>query len=89
MSDLVFIAFDNEKQAEEVRDKALAIQREYLIEVDDAVVVTRDQKWPGQAQSTHASNRGRVSGRSLLGQAESVNEKLINNLCTCRPVAFE
>ena len=43
MSDLVFIAFDNEKQAEEVRDKVLAMQREYLIEVDDAVVVTRDQ----------------------------------------------
>src|SRR5271165_988729 len=43
MSDLVFIAFDNEKQAEEVRDKVLEMQREYLIEVDDAVVVVRDQ----------------------------------------------
>ena len=43
MSDLVFIAFDNEKQAEEVRDKVLEMQREYLIEVDDAVVVVREQ----------------------------------------------
>jgi uncharacterized membrane protein len=43
MSDLVFIAFDTEKQAEEVRDKVLEMQREYLIEVDDAVVVVRDQ----------------------------------------------
>ena len=41
MSDLVFIAFDNEKQAEEVRDKVLEMQREYLIEVDDAVVEMR------------------------------------------------
>jgi hypothetical protein len=31
MSDLVFIAFDNEKQAEEVREKVLEMQREYLI----------------------------------------------------------
>jgi hypothetical protein len=31
MSDLVFIAFDTEKKAEEVRDKVLGMQREYLI----------------------------------------------------------
>ena len=49
MSDLVFIGFDNEKQAEEVRDKVLALQHQYLIEVDDAVVVTRDQN--GRAAS--------------------------------------
>ena len=44
MSDLVFIAFDTEKQAEEVRDKVLAMQREYLIEVEDAVIARRDEK---------------------------------------------
>ena len=38
-----FIAFDTEKQAEEVRDKVLALQHEYLIDVDDAVVATRDK----------------------------------------------
>jgi uncharacterized membrane protein len=37
MSDLVFIAFENEKKAEEVRDKVLGMQKEYLIEVSDAV----------------------------------------------------
>ena len=37
MSDLVFIAFDSEEQAEEVREKVLEMQKEYLIEVDDAV----------------------------------------------------
>ena len=42
MSDLVFIAFDTEKQAEEVRDRVLGLQREYLIEVGDAVIATRD-----------------------------------------------
>jgi uncharacterized membrane protein len=43
MSDLLFIAFDTEEQAEAVRDKVLEMQSEYRIEVDDAVVVVRDQ----------------------------------------------
>lgn len=43
MSDLVFIAFENEKKAEEVRDKILGMQKEYLIEVSDAVIATRDE----------------------------------------------
>jgi uncharacterized membrane protein len=33
MSDLVFIAFDSEQKAEEVREKVLAMQKEYLIEL--------------------------------------------------------
>jgi uncharacterized membrane protein len=41
MSDLVFIAFPSEK-AEEVRDKVLAMQKEYLIELGDAVVAVKD-----------------------------------------------
>lgn len=42
MSDLVFIAFPTEAKAEEVRQKVLALQKEYLIELGDAVVVTKD-----------------------------------------------
>lgn len=42
MSDLVFIAFPDEKKAEEVRKKVLEMQREYLIELGDAVVVVKD-----------------------------------------------
>ncbi|WP_298428485.1 DUF1269 domain-containing protein [Rhodoblastus sp.] len=44
MSDLVFIAFDNEQKAEEVRDRILAMQREYLIDIGDAVIAVRDEK---------------------------------------------
>jgi uncharacterized membrane protein len=44
MSDLVFIAFDNEQKAEEVRDRILGMQREYLIEIGDAVIAVRDDK---------------------------------------------
>ena len=42
MSDLVFIAFPTEQKAEEVREKVLSLQREYLIELGDAVVVVKD-----------------------------------------------
>jgi uncharacterized membrane protein len=37
MSDLVFIAFPTEQKAEEVREKVLEMQKEYLIELSDAV----------------------------------------------------
>jgi uncharacterized membrane protein len=42
MSDLVFIAYPTEQKAEEVRQKLLALQKQYLIELGDAVVVTKD-----------------------------------------------
>jgi uncharacterized membrane protein len=42
MSDLIFIAFDSEQKAEEVRDKVLEMQKEYLIELGDAVVAVKD-----------------------------------------------
>ncbi len=44
MSDLVFIAFPDEKKAEEVREKVLALQHEYLIELGDAVIAVKDEK---------------------------------------------
>ena len=42
MSDLVFIAFDSEQKAEEVREKVLGMKKEYLIELGDAVVAVKD-----------------------------------------------
>ena len=42
MSTLVVIAFPTEAKAEEVRRKLFAMQREYLIELDDAVVAVKD-----------------------------------------------
>src|SRR3954467_7150250 len=41
MSDLVFISFPTEEKAEEVRQKLLELQKEYLIELEDAVVVVK------------------------------------------------
>src|SRR5438874_456374 len=42
MSDLVVIAFPTEAKAEEVRQKLLKMQKEYLIELGDAVVAVKD-----------------------------------------------
>jgi uncharacterized membrane protein len=44
MKDLVFIAFPSEAEAEKVRSKLIDMQKHYLIEVDDAVIATRDAK---------------------------------------------
>ena len=44
MSDPVFIAFPSEEKAEEVRAKILALQQDYLIEIGDAVIATKDDK---------------------------------------------
>ena len=44
MSDLVFIAFPTEAKAEEVRQKVLSLQKDYLIELGDAVVVVKDDR---------------------------------------------
>ncbi len=41
MSDLLVIEFPSEAQAEEVRQKVLAMQKEYLIELSDAVVAVK------------------------------------------------
>ncbi len=41
MSDLVVIAFPTEARAEEVRQKVLNLQKEYLIELGDAAIAVR------------------------------------------------
>jgi uncharacterized membrane protein len=41
MSDLVVIAFPTEAKAEEVRNKVLELQREYLIELGDAAIAVK------------------------------------------------
>jgi uncharacterized membrane protein len=43
MSDLIVIVYPNEAKAEEMRQKLLNLQKEYLIELDDAVIAVRNQ----------------------------------------------
>jgi uncharacterized membrane protein len=44
MSNLVVVTFDDESTAFEMRAELAKMQKEYLIEMEDAVVVTRDDK---------------------------------------------
>ncbi len=44
MSDLVVIGFDDEHKGFEMRAELVKLQKEYLIEMEDVVVVTKDDK---------------------------------------------
>jgi uncharacterized membrane protein len=71
MSDLVVIAFPTEAKAEEVRQKLLGMQKEYLIELGDAVIAVKDAQ--GRIKLNQLINTtavGAVSGAfwgSLIG----------------------
>jgi len=63
MSDLTVIAFDDEHTAFALRAELAKLQKEYLIEMDDVVVVTKDDK--GKVKLHQAQNLtalGAVSG---------------------------
>ena len=63
MSDLIAIAYDDEFKAEEVRLTLAKLQKEYLIELEDAAIVVKDEE--GQVQLKQAVNltaAGAVSG---------------------------
>ena len=63
MSNLVVIGFDSEDKAFELRAELVKLQKEYLIEMEDAVVVTKDDN--GKVKLHQASNitaAGALSG---------------------------
>jgi uncharacterized membrane protein len=63
MSDLVVIAFPTEAKAEDVRQKLLAMQKEYLLELGDAVVAVKDERGNIKLnQMINTTAAGAVSG---------------------------
>ena len=63
MSNLVVIAFDDEKKAFELRSILAELQKEYLIEMEDAVVVTKDAQGKVKLhQAINLTAAGAVSG---------------------------
>jgi len=63
MSSLIVIGFDNGADAFEMRASLAKLQSEYLIEMEDAVVVTRDAKGKVQLhQAVNLSGLGAVRG---------------------------
>lgn len=64
MSDLIVLAFKNETGALEMRDKLLDLQKQHLIELEDAAVVIRGQD--GKAKVKQAVS---LVGQGALGGA--------------------
>jgi uncharacterized membrane protein len=63
MATLVVIDYDSEVKAEEVRLALLRMQKEYLIDLADAVVVVRDEKGRVRLRQLHnLTAAGAVSG---------------------------
>jgi uncharacterized membrane protein len=71
MSNLVVLGFNNEADAFEMRAALARLQSQYLIEMDDAVVVTRDRQGKVKLhQAVNLTAAGAVSGTfwgSLIG----------------------
>lgn len=63
MSNLVVIGFDNEHTAFEMRAELVKLQKEYLIEMEDVVVVTKDDKGKVKLhQAVNLTAAGAVGG---------------------------
>ena len=63
MSNLIVVAFNNPADAFEMRGALAKMQAEYLIEMEDAVVVTRDDKGAVQLhQAVNLTAAGAMSG---------------------------
>ena len=63
MSNLVVIAFEEEHKAFELRAELIKLQKEYLIEMKDAVVVTKDQEGKVRLhQAVNLTATGAVGG---------------------------
>jgi len=71
MSTLVVIGYDDQFKAEEVRLALMKMQKDYLIDLEDAVVAVKDQKGKGRLhQAVNLTAAGAVSGSfwgSLIG----------------------
>jgi uncharacterized membrane protein len=63
MSTLVVIGYNDLFKAEEVRLKLLKMQKDYLVDLEDAVVATKDQKGKVKLhQIYHLTGAGAVTG---------------------------
>ena len=62
MSTLVVIGYDDQFKAEEVRLSLMKMQKDYLIDLEDAVVAVKDQNGKGRLhQAVNLTAAGAVS----------------------------
>ncbi|HWK67449.1 MAG TPA: DUF1269 domain-containing protein [Rhizobiaceae bacterium] len=63
MSDLIVIVYPSEEKAEEVRNRLFELQKEYLIQMNDAVIATRNESGRVKLnQIVNTTATGAVSG---------------------------
>ncbi|MFO1431883.1 MAG: DUF1269 domain-containing protein [Candidatus Competibacteraceae bacterium] len=63
MANLIVVAYDNEFQAEEVRLKLLKLQKDYLLDLEDAVVAVKSKDGKVKLSQIHnLTAYGAVSG---------------------------
>jgi uncharacterized membrane protein len=67
MSDLIAVAYDDRAAAEQVRDELAKLTREHVIEIEDAVVVTRDEKGRVKLHQTLNPAGAGAAGGALWG----------------------
>ena len=67
MSDLIVVSFPDELQAEEVRLRLLKLQREYLVDLEDAVVVLRKDDGKVKLRQLHNLTASGAIGGGFWG----------------------
>ena len=69
MADLIAIVFETEAKAEEVRNKILAMTKDYLIDIGDAAIAVKTDDGKVKLNQLMNTDRGRRRRRQLLGPA--------------------
>ncbi len=73
MSDLVVIVYSTEARAEEMRQKLIGLQKEYLLEIGDAAIAVMREGGKvklNQLMNTTRSARSRVRSQGLLDRRD-------------------
>lgn len=67
MADLIAVVFPTEAKAEEVREKILEMQKEYLIEIGDAVIATKTDSGKVKLNQLMNTTAAGAAGGSFWG----------------------
>ena len=67
MSDLIAVAYPDRETADEVRKELFALSKEHVIALDDAVVITRDEKGKVKLHQTLNPAGAGAAGGALWG----------------------
>ena len=70
MSTLVVIEYDDQFKAEEVRLSLMKMQKDYLIDLEDAVVAVKDQKGKVRLHQAVNVTAAGAAERRVLGSAD-------------------